>query len=75
MRFLLPDDRMVVGSSYSSIVAQMNDAKMTPAKNISTYRRETAKRAREMYGAEAIDDSSDKALILSLVKVGLIKRV
>lgn len=74
MRFQLPDDSIVVGNSYADIVRQMNDQKMTPAKRQSTYRRALANRARDMYGAE-IDDTSDRALILSLERVGLIERV
>lgn len=74
MQFQLPDDTVVVGNSYASIVRQMNEQKMTPARNQSTYRRAVAKRAREMYGT-AIDDSSDRALVLSMEGVGLIKRV
>lgn len=75
MRFRLPDDTVVVGNSYADIVRQMNEQKMTPARNQSTYRKALAKRAREMYGAASIDGSSDRSLILSLEQVGLIARV
>jgi hypothetical protein len=74
MKFILPDDTIVVGNSYADIVRQMNEQKMTPARNQSTYRKALAKRAREMYGQE-VDDTSDRALIKSLEKVGLIARV
>ena len=74
MQFQLPDDTIVVGNSYAAIVQRMNDQKMTPAAHQSTYRKAVARRAREMYGA-AIDDSSDRALVLSMQSVGLIRRV
>lgn len=74
MRFQLPDDTVVVGNSYADIVRQMNDQKLTPAKRQATYRRALASRVKQMYGQD-IDDTSDKALIKSLERVGLIARV
>lgn len=74
MRFILPDDTIVTGNSYAAIVRQMNEQKMTPARNQSTYRKALAKRTKDMYGQD-VDDSSDRSLILSLVRVGLISRV
>lgn len=73
MRYVLPDGALVTGRGYADIVRQMNDAKMTPAQNMDTYRRALARRVQELYG-EAVDASTDKTLIQSLEAVGLIVR-
>jgi hypothetical protein len=71
MRFVLPDGEIAVGRSYSDIVAAMNEAKFAPATNMSTYRKAVAERVQAIYG-ESVDATSDKTLIKSLCKVGLL---
>ncbi len=73
MRFVLPDGNLVKGRGYADIVAAMNDEKFTPAKNISNYRKALAKRVRGIYG-EDVDPTTDKSLVQSLIKVGLLIR-
>lgn len=72
-RFVLPDGEVAVGRSYTDIVAAMNSEKFTPATNLSTYRRALAERVQGIYGM-AVDPTSDKTLVLSLVEVGLLVR-
>jgi hypothetical protein len=74
MKYRLPDGQEVTGNSYTDIVMAMNEQKMTPSKRLSTYRKALAERARLVYQAD-IDDTSDKTLIQSMEKCGLIERL
>lgn len=74
MRYLLPDGKEVRGRGYTDVIVAMNDEKFTPAKNLDNYRNGLVERVSALYDAE-IDASTDKTLVESLVKVGLLVRL
>jgi hypothetical protein len=73
MIFTLVDGMTVEGDTYTEVVRAMNNTKMTPAKQLSTYRRATAMRIKDAYGVE-VDWSSDEAFVLGMERADLLKR-
>lgn len=76
LRYLMPDGtEEVEGETYAEVVAAMNDTKMTPSTNLTTYRNALAGRVMQVYPNAAIDPSTDESLIMSLMAAGIIERL
>lgn len=74
MKFIAADGNTFTGRSYSDIVRQMADEKLSAPKSLESYRRATANRVGEMYG-RPVDDSDDRSFVLSLEAQGMLERV
>jgi len=74
MKFRMMDGAEYTGRSYEDVVTSMSKDKLTPAKNLTSYRRATAKRVAEMYEV-VIDARTDRGFIQSLVDAGLMAKV
>lgn len=71
MRFVLPDDRIVSGRSYSDIIRAMAQEKFTAPRSIARYRKALARRVRALYKTD-VDDTTDRSLVQSLIRCGLL---
>ena len=72
--YRMPDGKVVEGDTPTDVIRAMNEAKMTPAKHLATYRRAMAERVQQAFG-ETIDSSTDDVLLAELVRIGLAEPV
>jgi len=75
MRYLLMDGAEVEGETATDIVCAMNDAKMTPARDLAVYRNALAGRVLQIYPSAEVDPTTDESLLASLERANLIERL
>lgn len=73
-RYRLLDGTVVRGRSYREVVEAMAATKLTEVRSRAGYRRETARRAFEVYGAK-ISSDSDAEFVRDLLDHQLLERV
>lgn len=73
-RFRLPDGTEIGGNTYAEVVQSMASFKLSDVRSIAGYRRETSRRAFELYQVK-LDPSSDRSLIQSMVAAELLQAI
>lgn len=74
MVFEMIDGNKYQGESYSDIVRQMAEGKLTAPQDVARYRRATARRVKDAYNLR-IDPSSNRRFVQSMERHGLMKRM
>ena len=73
MRYETPDGNVIVGETATEIVSGLREEKFEPGhRDLAAYRRATANRAKDLYGAE-IDYTSDETFLETLTEAKLIR--
>jgi len=73
MKFLMIDDLMVEGETYTDVVAAMARSKMRRPRSLEQYRQSTADRILEVYQLK-IDPSTDETFVKSMIVAGLMRK-